>query len=85
MIREGVPEKQALAVSGHLDPSMLRRYSIIKEQDVKQVAQRMTERFLRQRQAETRPEADKFTNEFANGDPTAIPGGDPGGGTKFRN
>lgn len=85
MIREGVPEKQALAVSGHLDPSMLRRYSIVKEQDVRQVAERMTERFLRQRQAETRPGADKFANEFANGKGTAVPGGDPGGGTKFRN
>ncbi len=73
MIREGVPEKQALAVSGHLDPSMLRRYSIIKEQDVKHVAQRMTERFLRQRQRECAAEPDKLWRKSWHGESASDP------------
>ncbi len=32
---------QALALSGHLDRSILHRYSITKEEDVKRVAQRL--------------------------------------------
>jgi hypothetical protein len=34
MIRAGVPEKDVMAVSGHLGPSVLRRYMIVKQQDV---------------------------------------------------
>jgi hypothetical protein len=35
------PESYARAISGHLDPSMLRRYNIVGENSVKEAARRM--------------------------------------------
>jgi integrase len=51
MIRAGVPEKDAMAVSGHLDRSMLARYTIVKEQDVKRAGNVLAERFRERRAA----------------------------------
>ena len=51
MIRENVAEKDAMAVSGHLDRSMLDRYMIVKEQDVKRVGSHMATRFQAKREA----------------------------------
>ncbi len=74
MIREGVPDHEAMAVSGHLDPSMLRRYAITKERDVQRVARRMTERFLRQRQAVAPAESEGFCSELSSELPPSHPG-----------
>ena len=63
MIREGVPEKQALAVSGHLDPSILRRHLIVEEQDVKYVAQHDAA-FLRQRDLARAAQSEGLCNEL---------------------
>ena len=85
MIREGVPEHEAMAVSGHLDRSMLQRYSIAKEQDVKRVAQRMTERFLRQRKDGTRQDPEKLWHKLWHGDSTASRAEDASNSAKLKN
>lgn len=59
MIRQGVPEKDAMAVSGHLDRSMLDRYTIVKEQDVKRVAAHMTKKAQERREQRAREAAEQ--------------------------
>ena len=41
MIRAGVPEKQAMLISGHKTRSMLDRYNIIDERDIQAAGQKM--------------------------------------------
>ena len=65
MIRNGVPEKDAMAVSGHRDRSMLDRYTIVKEQDVKRAAAHMTQKFREKREQAAREAAD-LCNELCN-------------------
>jgi integrase len=57
MIRVGVPEKEAMAVSGHLDRSMLDRYTIVKEKDVQRVAAHMADKFREKRERRAREAA----------------------------
>lgn len=47
MIRAGVPEKTAMAVSGHKTASMLWRYNILDARDIQEAGKR-TERYLAQ-------------------------------------
>jgi integrase len=51
MIRAGVPEKTAMAVSGHKTASMLWRYNILDARDI-QEAGRRTERYLEQQKTQ---------------------------------
>jgi integrase len=54
MIRAGIPPKHAMAVSGHKTLSMLERYNIMAEEDVQEVAKRMSARFQEKRKANGR-------------------------------
>jgi integrase len=76
MIRSGVAEKDAMAVSGHLDGSMLDRYMIVKEQDVKRVASHMTEKHREkraQRAREAAAETEQSWHEPSRDSSTPVP------------
>lgn len=84
MICNGVPENDAMAVSGHLDRLMLERYTIVKEQGVKRAAEHMSAKFKARRNSGTtageRSAAEKWWHELWHGksgsqpDWTAAPG-----------
>jgi integrase len=51
MIRAGVPEKIAMQIAGYKTPSMLWRYNIIDERDIREAGKR-TERYLRENESQ---------------------------------
>jgi len=62
MIRAGVPEKIAMAVSGHRSPSMLWRYNIVDTRDVVEAGRR-TQRYLEE---QNRKQTTESTTERTN-------------------